>query len=240
MTEQNPDRQPTQVSDEPASGFSLDLPYDSDVEQLVVPPPRPEERTSERLRRLLGSLEARHVHVGYLVIQLRRRSFGGLFVLLAAIGLLPGISLFAGMIMLVPALQMACGFRAPALPRFLGRRVVSVDGLRAVVGRLLPWLERLERHVQPRWPLLTQPPLANLAGLMIAGLGVAMLLPLPLSNLPPAVAILLLALGLLERDGIVMLVGLVFGAVALAVGTVIGLASLEAATLLIDSYLYAD
>ena len=204
------------------------------------PPPRPEERTSERLRRLLDSLEARYVHVGYFVIQLRRRSFGGLFVLLAAIGLLPGISLFAGLFMLVPALQMAVGLQAPALPRFLRRRVVSVEALRGVAGRMLPWLERLERHVRPRWPWLTQPPVANFAGLMIAGLGVAMMLPLPLSNLPPAIAIVALALGLLERDGAVMLVGLMIGAGALAIGTVIGLASLEAVTLLFDRYFYGD
>lgn len=199
--------------------FDPDIPPGDPASDAVpFPPPRPEERTSSRLRRLVGSLEADRVHVGYLIIQLRRRSFGGLLILLAVLGLLPGISFFAGLAMLLPALQMAAGLRAPAMPRFIRRRAVSVAGLRRIVNRSMPWLEWLERYVRPRWPILTAPPLANLAGLLIACLSLLLLLPLPLSNLPPAVAIAALALALLERDGVAMAIGLALGALALVLG----------------------
>jgi hypothetical protein len=196
----------------------VDPRFDPAADAVPFPPPRPEERTSVRLRRLIDSLEADRVHVGYLIIQLRRRSFGGLLILLAVLGLLPGISLLAGLVMLLPALQMVVGLRAPAMPRFVRRRAVSVAGLRGVVNRAMPGLEWLEGYVRPRWPIMTQPPFANLAGLLIACLALMLLLPLPLSNLPPAIAIAALALALLERDGVAMAIGFVLGIVALVVG----------------------
>ena len=193
-------------------------PDDPHAEAVTIPAPRPEERTSERISRLARIPAGETVAVGFVLAQMRRRSFGGLFIALAGLGLVPGISLFAGLAMTIPALQMACGLHAPAFPRFVRRRPLSVARLRMLVRRTTPWLERLERHVRPRWPVMTQPPVANLAGLMIVGLAFALVLPLPFSNFLPAVAIVFLALGLLERDGVVMAIGMALGVVALVVG----------------------
>jgi hypothetical protein len=208
----------------------------SDADPIIYPPPRPEESASERIRRVTESPSGEVVLVGHLLAQFRRRLFGGLFLILAVLGLVPGISFLAGIVLIVPALQMAIGLRAPALPRFILRRAVPVARLRRLSDRAMPWLERIERHVRPRWPVMTHPPVANLAGLMIAGLGLAMLLPVPLSNVPPAAAVACLALGLLERDGLVMAIGLALGAVALVAGWFIGFAVVEAASLFVERY----
>ena len=112
-----------------------------------IPPPTT-ERTSVLLTRLLSELpEEGYIPIGLIVVRMRRRSFGGIFIILAALGLLPGVSLFAGLAMFVPAGQMAIGFRAPLFPRFIRRRQISVASVRTVGHRVIPWIERAERYV---------------------------------------------------------------------------------------------
>ena len=60
-----------------------------------------------------------------------------------------------------------------------------------------------------------------------------MVLPLPFSNFPPAVAMLCLSLGLLERDGALVAAGLALAATALAIGVVIAAVAAKALLLVL-------
>jgi len=188
------------------------------------------KKTSILLRQLLSELSGERVTVDHIVRELRRRSFGGLFILLAAVGLLPGLSFFAGLAMLVPAVQMALGFRAPVLPGFVRRRELDVSTVSAVGTNVLPWIERLERVVKPRWLVLTLQPMPTLVGIAIIGLALVLMLPLPFSNLPPAVAMFCLSLGLIERDGLMITIGMLVGLAALVIGAGIAVIAFEAFT----------
>lgn len=195
------------------------------------------ETTSTLLRRLISELPGEQVNVDHIFKQLRRRSFGGLFIVLAGVGLLPGLSFFAGLAMLVPAVQMAIGFRAPKLPGFIRRRQLDVSTVSAFGNKVIPWIERLERFVRPRWLVLTLLPMPNLIGIAVFGLALVIMLPLPFSNLPPAVAMFCLSLGLLERDGLMIAIGLLAALAALAVGAVIAAVAFEALIPILSGYL---
>lgn len=192
--------------------------------------------TSELLRSILTELEAETISVDAISKKLGRRFFGGLFVLLAGVGLIPGLSFFAGLAMIVPACQLMLGFPAPILPGFVRRREVRVSQLEQVIDKLVPWIERVERFVRPRWSFLTIWPVPNLTGLIIFALACVIMLPLPFSNLPPAIALIFLALGLLEKDGVVIAVGLAVSAMALFIGVVVVSASLRTVLPVIYSY----
>ena len=200
-----------------------------------VPPPT-DERTSVLLRRILAELPENEVRIGYVVLQLRRRSFGGILIMLAALGLLPGISFFAGLAMIVPGLQLLAGFRAPLLPRFVRQRQIDVNHLRAMGEKAAQLIERIERFVKPRWVILTFPPVPPLIGILVTGLALVVMLPLPFSNLPPAVALLCLSLGLLERDGLMILIGIVAAAIALAIGVLITYLAIEGFVLFLGKH----
>lgn len=209
------------------------------VETNKTPIPLPSaDRTSLLLKRLLESLSGEDVSVGYIVLQLRRRSFGGLFILLAALGLLPGISILAGIVMLVPACQMMLGFRAPLLPYFIRRRRIGVTAIRALGERAIPWIERVEVYVRPRWFVLTRQPVPTLVGAIMFGLALVVILPFPFSNFPPAVALICLSLGFLERDGILIAVGFSVAIVALAIGVLMAFLAWEAAMLLLSGTIF--
>jgi len=90
-----------------------------------------------------------------------------------------------------------------------------------MVDRWLPYLERLERVCKPRLPVVTEPFAKVLIGIVIFVLGFIMILPIPfLGNMPPGCAASVFAIGMPERDGLVVLIGTVVSAVAIAVASV--------------------
>ena len=172
--------------------------------------------TSVQLSRMLDRAEGAVVSIGWLMEQLGRRSLGFTLLVMAVIGLLPGVSMFMGPLVAWLAVQMVLGHEAAALPQFVARRSVPVDRLARVIGRVTPGLAWIERLVQPRWPMCFQ--IARpLTGLVTLLLGLSLLLPVPFTQVVTAPAIMLLALAYLEEDGIALLVALVAALVALSV-----------------------
>jgi len=182
----------------------------------VTQPLRPQ--TSEILRALIAEIDAPEITVGDLITYLRARAYGVIFIILAVISLVPAMSIPGGVLIAVFALQMAAGIRTPGLPRRLADLRIPMSKLRWAIERLVPILARMERHVQPRWPWLTAPPAINGVGLLMALVSVTFALPVPLTQLPPGLAILLIAVAMLERDGRVLLLGVAASGGALAVG----------------------
>jgi hypothetical protein len=99
----------------------------------------------------------------------------------------------------------------PWLPRRILDRPLPTAQIKSVFGRGARLVARFEHLIRPRWPLLTRGATLNglhgsaliLAGaLLIAPLGL-----IPFSNTLPGFAILLLALGMLERDGAFIVAG---------------------------------
>jgi hypothetical protein len=83
---------------------------------------------------------------------------------------------------------------------------------------MLPLLERLERICSPRFQIFTVPLARVLVGVVVLVLGVIMILPIPLiGNMPPGAAAAVIAVGITERDGIVVLVGLVGATLAIVI-----------------------
>lgn len=129
----------------------------------------------------------------------------------------PGpIGMTFGSLIAVVALQVMTGARTLWVPSVLRRRELPGPALRGVIGRALPGLSRAER-------LLEEGRLSSLAGrrarvvlaLPILLLAVAIILPLPLGNIAPALALVAFGLGLLARDGLMILVGLAASLLAL-------------------------
>lgn len=128
----------------------------------------------------------------------------------------PGTSSILGAPLVFLAAQLAFG-RRPWLPALIARRTMPRADFAALVRRIGPWLARAERLMRPRAMGLTLPPMEYLVGLVCLLLAVVLVLPVPFGNILPALAISLLALGILERDGVWILAGLATAAVAAVV-----------------------
>lgn len=124
---------------------------------------------------------------------------------------IPGVSTVFGAAILLIGISRLFN-RSLWLPGRVQRRVVSTEKLRAALERALKWLRRLERISRPhRLPWLTVGgPVATFNNLSLILGAVLLMAPfglIPFSNTLPALAVLLLALGLMQRDGICILLG---------------------------------
>lgn len=106
--------------------------------------------TSVVLDRLLTATMLEQVTLAWVIARLRDRSFGILLFLLALLGFLPGASLIVSILLLWPAVQMMMARSAPAFPRRIMQRRVSMARLAWLVRRLSPVLRWLENLVRPR------------------------------------------------------------------------------------------
>lgn len=110
--------------------------------------------------------------------------------------------------------------RVPWLPnRFLDHALPSAT-VQHVLERLAGWSERVEHLIKPRWLRLSGSAGINVVNGVCLMLGVILLMaPLPfvpLANTLPGVAIMLLALGMAERDGVLIGFGYLFTLVSTA------------------------
>lgn len=191
----------------------------------ALPPGAPrgtlaEPRFSDLLRRLAGEgARAERVTVGEIVDAFGRRGHGALLVLLGAVNLLPlpGISTISGLPLVLLTAQILTGRPVPWLPEWLrARSVAGADFVRMTLA-IAPRLEQVERVVRPRLAGLTRGGARRALGALGLVLALVLLLPLPLANALPGLALAFMGLAFLERDGVVALAALVTGLVGLAV-----------------------
>jgi len=151
---------------------------------------------------------------------------------------IPGVSTVFGTGVILIGIAITLN-RLPWLPSFLADRQLSNEKLMPVLQRGAKFVARFDTVIKPRVKALTNNAMMNrVNGLMMVFAGLLLIVPLgliPFSNTLPAVAIILLAIGMLQRDGVFVLGGylmiaatvIYFGALAIAaIAAGQGLASL--------------
>jgi len=176
--------------------------------------------TSTVLEDLVKGEAVDKVTLDWLLQHLKARSFGIVLLLLGILGLLPVISPIAGIMLTIPAFQMIRADAAPAFPRKIAHRALPADKLARMVLRITPTLRYLEQFVKPRWatPFRTT---KRIVGVVVLLLGIGLLAPFPLSNVPPALTIILVAFAYLEEDGILLAIALTIALVLFGVGGIV-------------------
>jgi len=128
----------------------------------------------------------------------------------------PGLSTPFGAAIILIGACLACG-RKPWLPQFVLRRELSFEMLRKILGVLIKLVVRMERLTKPRLHFLQRwPGMINLIGLGIASGGLFLFLPImvPVMNTLPTLSILFLTAGMMERDGLFVILGHCLGIAA--------------------------
>jgi hypothetical protein len=186
-------------------------------------PPAPENRRlSEDLRELLRQANGRTLNIGQLEAILHGRGFA-LFILLLCLPFLfpiaiPGLSMPFGVVITLMGMRLVFGLK-PSLPGFIVGREVPHSMLEKMVNAGVRLCVRMENLVKPRWFFLQRGPvMGRLLGLLMASGGIQLSLPLPplipLSNTIPAISLVFLTAGMVERDGILIFCGYLANAAA--------------------------
>jgi len=162
-----------------------------------------------------------HFTLDWLMTSLRDQSYGAIILLLGIAAAVPGVSLPAGLLLLIPTLQMIVGRPSPMFPRRIATRPLPTNKLCAALNRAIPILKVVETVVRPRWPMPLGPTRRIVSSVVLL-LTVRLLTnPIPASNVLPAALISFISLAYLEADGLMLTIGLVMGILILAVDATI-------------------
>jgi hypothetical protein len=196
----------TNAAPDPQSSSQPTSPGDTPGALIVAFPGPPPRKLSEVIEDLIVQFRERPVSLRELIIALQGRAYTLLMLLLALPFLLPmplpGLSSLLGLVIAVIALRLTLG-QKPWLPqRLLDRRLPPTFFPKLLAGarRVLRFLEVM---LKPRQLWLTASPLlVQLHAFIIFVAALVLLLPLPPgTNFSPALCIVIMAGGLLERDG---------------------------------------
>ncbi len=185
-------------------------------------------KLSELLTQIAADHPLERISIADITARLDDRAFGALMFIFAVPNLLPtppGTSLILGAPLLFLAIQLAVGRSSPWLPQLISQRSLLLTDFVRIVARVAPLMARAERLMRPRLILLATRPFDQLMGVTCLLLSIVLFLPIPLGNMPPALAICLFSLALLERDGLVYLGAMLTGilSVVLISGVVYGM-----------------
>lgn len=180
-----------------------------------------------------------YIHLGDIFTRLEGR---GHILLLVVLGipatLVPGVSVAFGVALAFISGQMAFGSR-PFLPRFLRERKMKTSNLLRINPKLIRMAGAMERILHPRLGAMFDPPWTmRLYGGVLLVLSLLLLLPLPIpfTNSLAGIPILIVSLGLLQRDGYALIAGMVAALAAVSAFVAIFVLGAEGASHLFDRF----
>lgn len=130
----------------------------------------------------------------------------------------PPLGSLFGIPLMMFAVQMMLQWSAPWLPASIAKRSVARADLEGLIKRGMPLMKRIEKWCRPRLTFLLGPTGERLLGLLVLILAFVIALPGPGTNIPPGIAIAFLSIAIIERDGWLVLLGIVGSLVALSIG----------------------
>lgn len=180
---------------------------------------KPRKRLSDILTEIGTDTARTRISVADIMEATGARAIGALILLFAAPNVLPtppGTSSILGMPLVYLTAQLMLG-RLPWLPKFISERSIYRADFIGMMDRAAPILARAEKLLKPRFSLLISAPAERVVGTICFILAMILLLPIPLGNMLPALAICLFAFGILEKDGLWIIAGGLVSAVALVI-----------------------
>jgi hypothetical protein len=198
-------------------------------------PPEQRRRVSQMLELIAADTRLERISVSALMNAMDARAVAALILLFALPNVLPtppGTSAILGLPLLYLCAQMMMG-RLPWLPALIADRSMTRADFGSFVARVSPVLARAERLLKPRWMWITSARSERVIGGFCLLLAIVLALPIPLGNMLPAFSICLMALGMLERDGLWVLAGATVGILSLLIVYGVVLALFKAAIFIV-------
>lgn len=130
---------------------------------------------------------------------------------------LPGVSAVIAVPLILIAAHLIAFGEGAGLPQRVLKQTIPTSVIQKVTRFTTPVLQWIESWSHPRLKAVAQR--HRLIGVVCLLLGIVLLAPIPFGNFIPAVGVVVIAFGMLQRDGVVILIGLIF-ALAMESGSI--------------------
>lgn len=175
----------------------------------------PVRRTSEVLQEVIDATDHGVMTIGKLAAMLGDRTFTLAILIFSLpnslpIPGIPGFSTITGLPITFIAIQMILGKETIWLPQGMANKEFSHATLARVLGKAMPGVVWVEKYLVPRMTWVCTPLAERFIGILFLILSLIIALPIPGGNFLPGLSMSLIAIGLLERDGLFVLCALAF------------------------------
>ena len=185
-----------------------------------------ERPTSEFLAIVVIEHKKEEISIGEMKNALHERGFGILMAIAALpiclpVPVPPGYTTLFSIPLFIFSIQMIIGMRAPWLPLWIEKKYIKRASLEKIVEKANPWLKKIEHRMQPRMTYISVHTWERIIGIFAFVFTVSIALPIPLTNFPPGWGILVMSLGLLNRDGLTILIGMIIGTIGIGITMIV-------------------
>ena len=169
-------------------------------------------RTSEVLSKLAAAPGER-LTVAAIFASLGEKAFALLIVILGVpncIPMPPPIPILCGFLLIGVAIQIGFGRKSPWAPQVVLARSVAQNDVRRAAERAMPIVRKMERFSQPRLQWVSPTLSSALIALLLVTLALGIITAAPfIGQIPWGLAVCLLGLGLVERDGVLVIAAMI-------------------------------
>ena len=168
-------------------------------------------RTFSQVIEDVGARDEPKLYLGELINAFGERGFGAMLLFFGLISVVigagPGTTTVLGAPILLISFQLV--FRGDQLwmPKWILKRSIDRATYRSAIGKIMKPLQRVERLSRPRLSIMTSELSEMLIGLACIVLCVILMLPITGGNLVPSLIVAAFGFGLMQRDGIIILIG---------------------------------
>lgn len=201
-----------------------------------------EERTSiqkaasEVLESVISKSKADFISLNEIKTALHERGFGLLMIIFALIMICmpPGLTMAPAIPIIFFSLQMIIGKSSPWIPKWLGKKKIKRSTLAKLIVKTSPHLKKVEKLLRPRLSFAASATGEKVIGIFSLLFAISIAIPLPLTNFLPAIAIILMSLGMMSKDGVPIIIGILTGVVGTIVTIIVLLFGKQALIATID------
>lgn len=185
-----------------------------------------ERPTSDFLAIVVVEHKKESMTVGEIKNALHERGFGILLAIAAIpiclpVPVPPGYTTIFSIPLFIFSIQMVLGMRVPWLPAWIEKKSIKRESLEKIITKANPWLKKIENRMQPRMTYISVHTWERIIGIFAFVFALSIALPIPLTNFPPGWGILVMSLGLLNRDGVTILIGMIIGTIGIGITMIV-------------------
>ena len=121
----------------------------------------------------------------------------------------PGYTTIFSIPLILFAMQLLLGRNSPWLPKWLENKPFKRSTLSLIVQKTSPVLEKIEKMIKPRMHFVFYGPGEKILAFIMLLCAISIAIPLPFIHFIPAIGTTLISLGIMNKDGLLSLLGVV-------------------------------
>lgn len=123
----------------------------------------------------------------------------------------PGVNIILAFPLLLLTAQQMVGRHTIWLPEKIKAKKIKTKSLQGMLDKAVPWVVWMEGLTRARLGFMTSGLASKIIGLAGLVMALAICVPIPLSNTVPSFGIAVMAIGVLMRDGLAVVCGMLIG-----------------------------